>query len=46
MICQFCNLANGQALANVIYQGYATEAAKAVLYYAFTELDLPEIISF
>ena len=27
-------------------QGYATEAAKAVLHYAFTELDLPEIISF
>ncbi len=27
-------------------EGYATEAAKAVLYYAFTELNLPEIISF
>lgn len=27
-------------------QGYATEAAKAVLDYAFTELDLNEIISF
>jgi RimJ/RimL family protein N-acetyltransferase len=27
-------------------QGYATEAAKAVLHYAFTELDLNEIISF
>lgn len=27
-------------------QGYATEAAKAVLHYAFTELDLHEIISF
>jgi RimJ/RimL family protein N-acetyltransferase len=26
--------------------GYATEAAKAVLHYAFTELDLTEIISF
>ena len=27
-------------------QGYATEAAKAVLHYAFTELNLNEIISF
>ena len=27
-------------------QGYATEAAKAVLHYAFTELNLQEIISF
>ena len=27
-------------------QGYATEAAKAVLHYAFTELNLGEIISF
>lgn len=27
-------------------QGYATEAAQAVLYYAFTELNLQEIISF
>lgn len=27
-------------------KGYATEAAKAVLYYAFTELNLGEIISF
>ncbi len=27
-------------------QGYATETAKAVLHYAFIELELPEIISF
>lgn len=27
-------------------KGYATEAAKAVLHYAFTELNLNEIISF
>lgn len=27
-------------------EGYATEAAKAILNYAFTELNLPEIISF
>ena len=27
-------------------QGYATEGAKAVLHYAFTSLNLPEVVSF